>query len=64
MRRWALGDGRGSGWPYGVGGLYVGVSRRVIVSWECTIIAGEKGQGSLGILLVAGEIVVDFFRAH
>jgi hypothetical protein len=34
------------------------------VSWECTIIAGEKGHGSLGILLVAGEIVVDFFRAR
>lgn len=59
-----LGDGRGSGWPYRVGALYVGVSRRVIMRLECTIIAGEKGQGSLGLLLVTAEIVVDFFRAH
>lgn len=49
---------------YGAGVLYVGVSRRVIMRFECTIIAGEKGHGSLGILLVAAEIVADFFRAR
>ena len=58
------GDGRGSGWPYRVGVLYVGVSRRVIMRLECTIIAGEKGHGSLGILLVAVKIILGFFRAH
>ena len=56
-----LGGGRGLGLALRSGDfiLCVGGSGQVILKLECTIIVGEKGLGSLGILLAEAEIVTD-----